>query len=117
MDNQYKQISGRAVVSDSTKTADLLSSSTNLVIRLISVHVFVTTAASDSSGVVTLRDGTGGTILMQIPATAGTKEDMDFHDGLGYPMTAGNSLSLEVSGASSTQGTVLAIATGFLTGI
>jgi hypothetical protein len=116
MDNQYRQISGRAAVNDTTKNATLLASATDQVVRLISAHVVVQTASSGGTGIVTLRDGVAGTILAQISgATAGNAIDIEFHDGLGYPMTAGNVLSLEVSGAT-TQATVVGIATGYLVG-
>lgn len=118
MDNQYKQISGRASVDNSTKSAVLLTSASGCIVRLISVHIFITTVSSGGTGIVTLRDGAGGTILVQLDATA-TKNtlthDMDFHDGLGYPMTVNTNLYLEVSGAT-TDASVIAVATGFLTG-
>ena len=113
MDNQYKQLSGRVAVDNSTKTGTILSGVPGGIVRLISAHVFVTTAFSGGDGIVTLRDGLNGTILAKIPATASSKLDMDFHDGLGYPITAGNSLSLEVSGGT-TEGSAIGIATGFL---
>lgn len=116
MQNQYKQISGNASVADGSKTGDLLTGSTGNVVRVISVHISVTASFSGAAGIVTLRDGTGGTILVQLVATANAHYDMDFHDGLGYPLTTGNSLSLEVSGGT-TDGSAIAVATGYLTGI
>ena len=116
MDHQYKQISGRATALDGAAAADLLASSTGAVVRVVTVHVSVTASFSGGAGIVTLRDGTAGTIIAQIVATANNHLDMDFHDGLGYPLTAGNALSLEVSGGT-TEGTAIAIATGYLTGV
>lgn len=115
MQNQYKQISGNASVADGSKTGVLLAGSAGKVVRIISVHISVTASFSGGAGIVTLRDGVGGTILVQLVATANAHYDMDFHDGLGFPLTAGNDLSLEVSGGT-TDGSAIAIATGFLTG-
>lgn len=111
--HSYQNVSGRAAVSESTQAADLLAAVAGKKIFVQQVHVAVTTASSGGTGIITLRDGTGGTVIWQASAAAAATWNITLstnHD-FGYPLTAGTALSLEVSGGD-TEATAFAIATG-----
>lgn len=110
----YRNVSGRGAVADTTaEAADVIAAITGAKIFVQQVHVAVTTASSGGTGIITLRDGTGGAILWQASAAAtGTwNVQLSCNPAFGYPLTTGNALSLEVSGAT-TEATGFAIATG-----
>lgn len=116
MDNQYKQISGRAAPAtgaDVLKT--VLASDTGCVVRLISAHIFITVAATGGGGILQLKNES--TVLWQCVASAIGQYDIDFHDGLGYPMAVATDLTVLVSGAITNQASAIVLATGFLTGV
>jgi hypothetical protein len=117
MENQYKQISGRAIPATGAPNVlkTVLASATDCVVRLISAHIFVTVAATGGGGILQLKDGS--TVLWQCVASAVGQYDIDFHDGLGYPISAGTDLTVLVSGAVTNQASAVVLATGFLTGI
>jgi hypothetical protein len=106
-------VSGRAAVSDGTKAASALAAVTGKVIFVQHVYVAITTASSGGTGIVTLRDGVAGTVLWQASAAATNTWNIDLSENpdWGYPLTSGNALSLEVSGAT-TDATGFAIAIG-----
>jgi hypothetical protein len=114
MKNQYKQISGRASVTNASKSAALLSSASGCVVRLISAGISVTLASNGAEGIVSLLDGS--TVIWQKQATAGFTM-INFVDDLGYPITVATDLTFAVSGAITTDASATAVATGYLTGI
>lgn len=111
---QMQQVSGRGAIADGTKTATLLASAAGKRVLVKAVQICITVASSGGAGIVTLRDGTGGTVLWQDSAAAVKSfATIVFGDDYGYPLTVGNGLSFEVSGAT-TDATAIAIAIGFI---
>lgn len=108
-----RNVSGRGAAVHATKTGDAIAAISGLKIFVQQVHLAVTTASSGGTGIVTLRDGTGGTVLWQASAAAvGTWNiQLSNNPDWGYPLTSGNALSVEVSGAT-TDADAFAIATG-----
>lgn len=92
----------------------VLASDTGCIVRLISAHIFITVAAIGGDGILQLKDGS--TVLWECDADAIAQHDIDFHDGLGYPISEGTDLTVLVSGAGTTQASAIVLATGFLTG-
>ena len=82
------------------------------VIDLKKRTVVVTLDATGSgAGIVTVRDGAAGTVITQLNGEVlNGKIDLDLDDGLGYPLTAGNALSLECSAAATNEATAIAYA-------
>jgi len=72
----------------------------------------VTLAAAGGGGIVKLRDGDSGTVFLQMDANSVASYQFDFGD-TGYELTTGNGLQAEVSGAVTTQATVLVTALGY----
>lgn len=109
----YQNVSGRAAVAHAGKTGDAIAAVTGAKIFVQQVHLAVTAASSGGTGIVTLRDGTGGTVIWQASAAAVGTWNIQFsaNPAYGYPLTSGNALSLEVSGAT-TDATAFAVATG-----
>jgi hypothetical protein len=109
----YRKVNGRASVLNATKTGDLIAAISGKQIVVQQVHLAVTAASSGGTGIVTLRDGTGGTVLWQATAAAVANFNIQLSADPtnGYPLTSGNALSLEVSGGS-TEASAFAIATG-----
>src|SRR3990167_2043083 len=110
----YQNVSGRGAVTEAAKTADAIAAVTGKVIFVQQVHVAITTAATGGGGIITLRDGTGGTVIWQAVATALATWNIELstNPAFGYPLTSGNALSVEVSGAVTDDANAFAIATG-----
>ena len=108
-----QNVSGRAAVAHGSKTGAAIAAITSTTIFVQQVHVAVTTASSGGTGIITLRDGTAGTVIWQASAAAAATWNIQISNNpeYGYPLTSGNALSLEVSGGT-TDATGFAIATG-----
>lgn len=113
---RYLHKQGTASVTTGAKTANLIASAgTSAVIRVIAATITVTTAATGGGGIVTLRDGTGGTVIFTGNAAALGNFQIYFGED-GFALTAGNALSLEVSAAVTNDASCSAAATSICPG-
>jgi len=108
-----KIATGRGAVSEADQADDIIAAVTGKTIYLKKITIHVTLAATGGTGIVTVRDGVAGTILIQVDGdTIDNQREVDLDDGRGYPLTSGNSLSLEVSGAGTNEASAFAVAVG-----
>lgn len=101
----YEIVSGTAEVSNADVNETVLAAVSGKSLRLLKGVVMVTVVA-DGGGEAALEDGAGGTKIFEVDTDALGVYPIDFGDE-GYPLTSGNVLNLNVSGAT-TEGTVRA---------
>lgn len=110
--NSHKRVTGSATALQATEAVNIIAGVSGKIIYLKKLTVVCTLAATGSgAGIITIRDGAAGTVITQMTGeTLNQKIDLDLDDGLGYPLTAGNALSLEVSAATTNEATAIAYA-------
>lgn len=101
-------LSGSGVASNASADKTIIAAQgSGKVIRILSGHVNVTTAAVGGGGLVALKDGASGNIIWQATADAVGSYPIDF-EPFGYPLSDNTLLNLNVSGAATTQATARA---------
>ena len=113
--NQYKEVAGKASVTNAGASAELMAApGAGKKIRLVGGIVNVTVAATGGGGVVSIKDGS--TVIASYPASAIGSYVISFGSENGYPMTANTAINVVAESAITNQASANVAAVGYIAG-